>query len=252
MLRSLEELLGYQLLAKDGHIGKVYNFLFDDESWRIRYMVVDTGPWILGRKVLITLAALGQPVWASETFPVNLTREKVKNSPDVDLAKPVSREYEEKLHQHYQWAEYWSMTTTIPGYPAYIPQRIFAEQEKAADMEKIDSHLRSTKELFGYQVNAIEGEIGALTDLIVDDENWQLRYFIVDTSSWLGSDKQVLVALEWISNIDVVREEVLIDLNQDAIKFSPPFDPILPVNRQYEEVIYDYYGRPKHWQVVEQ
>lgn len=251
MFRSLKELLGYQLLAKDGHMGKVHNFLFNDEDWKIRYLVVDTGPWILGRKVLISLLALGQPVWASETFPVDLTREQVKSSPDVDLAKPVSRQYEERLFKHYSWPTYWSMGAAIPGPPAYVPQQLFSKQEDQTYKE-IDSHLRSAKELFGYQVNALEGDVGTLTDFIVEDEDWDIRYMVVDISSWLGSEKQILVALEWVSNIDVAREEALIDLSQDAVKFSPAFDPSLPVNRQYEEVIYDYYGRPKYWQVVEE
>ena len=117
---------------------------------------------------------------------------------------------------------------------------------------KKSSHLRSTNELLDYQVHAIEGKVGSLTDFVVDDESWQLRYMVTDISAWLGSEKQVLVALEWIDNVDVARKEVAINLKQDAIKFSPAFNPALPVNRQYEEVIYDYYGRPKHWQVVEQ
>jgi hypothetical protein len=50
---------------------------------------------------------------------------------------------------------------------------------------------------------------------------------------------------------DVAREEVAIDLTQETIKFGPPFDPNLAVNREYEEVLYDYYGRPKYWQAVE-
>lgn len=251
MLRSLRELFDYQLLAKDGHMGKVENFLFNDEDWKIRYMTVDTGPWILGRKVLISMMALEQPVWASETFPVNLTREQVKTSPDVDLAKPVSRQYEEELRQHYHWADYWNMATSIPGRPSYIPPQLFLNT-KTSDDTNMDSHLRSAKELLGYQVNAIEGEVGSVTDFIVDDEDWQLRYLVIDLSAWLKTEKQILVALEWINSIDVVRDEVLIDLKQDAIEFSPPFDPTLPVNRQYEEVVYDYYGRPKNWQVVEQ
>ena len=74
---------------------------------------------------------------------------------------------------------------------------------------------------------------------------------VVDTSDLSDSDKQVLVALEWTERIDVARKEIFIELDQEAIKFSPPFDPNLPVNRQYEEVLYDYYGRPKYWQVVE-
>jgi sporulation protein YlmC with PRC-barrel domain len=251
MFRSLKELLGYQLLAKDGHMGKVHNFLFNDEDWNIRYLVVDTGPWILGRKVLISLLALGQPVWASETFPVDLTREQVKTSPDVDLAKPVSRQYEESLFKHYSWPAYWSMNTTIPGPPAYVSPLLFSKQEDQTHQE-VNSHLRSAKELFGYQVNALEGDVGTLTDFIVEDEDWNIHYMVVDISTWLGSEKQILVALEWVSNIDVSRKEVLIDLSQDAVKFSPAFDPSLPVNRQYEEVIYDYHGRPKYWQIMEQ
>jgi sporulation protein YlmC with PRC-barrel domain len=249
MFRSLKELLGYKLLARGGHLGKVHNFLFDDEDWKVRYLVVDTGPWILGRKVLISFESLGQPVWGGETFPIDLTREQVKNSPDVDLAKPVSRQYEEKLRQHYNWPAYWGIAAGIPGRAGYIPPQLFVDKRQSPDT--VDSHLRSTNELYGYQVNAIEGEVGSLVDFIVDDEDWQFRYMIVDISNWLGSEKQVPVALEWVDDIDVARKEVLISLNQDAIKHSPPFDPTLPVNRQYEEVIYDYYGRPKYWQIVE-
>lgn len=249
MLRSLKELIGYELLAKDGHMGKTHDFFFSDDDWRIRYLVVDTGPWILGRKVLISLLALGQPVWASETFPVDLTREQVKTSPDVDLAKPVSRQYEERLHQHYNWSAYWGMAAAIPGRPAHVPLMVFAGNEEEKEDEV---YLRSSKELFDYGVKAADGEVGKLTDFIVEDDAWQLRYVIVDTSDIADADKQVLVSLEWINNIDVVLKEMSLDLTQQAIELSPEFDPNMPVNRQYEEVLYDYYGRPKYWQVVEQ
>lgn len=251
MLRSLEELLGYKLWAKDGHMGKVYDFLFNDEDWRVRYMIVDTGPWIFGRQVLISLQALGQPVWSSKTFPVELTREQVKTSPDVDLAKPVSRQYEEKIHQHYRWPAYWRMNTALPGYPTLIPPAVFARQEETDNENDEDSHLRSTKELIDYQVRAVEGEVGKVKGFIVEDEDWQLRYMLVDISKWLEEDKQILVALTWINDIDVSRDEIAIDLTQEAIKFSPPFDPDLAVNRQYEEVLYDYHGKPKYWQTID-
>jgi stress response protein YsnF len=252
VLRSLEELLGYKLWAQDGHIGEVHDFLFSDEDWMVRYMFVDTGPWILGREVLISLQALGQPVWASQTFPVDLTREQVKTSPGVNLAKPVSRQYEERIRQHYHWPAYWRMNAALPGYPTHIPPQVFAGHEEEVDNEnEEESHLRSTKELTGYQVRAVEGEVGKVTDFIVEDEDWQLRYMVVDISDWLEEDKQILVALTWISDIEVSRDEVAIDLTQEAVKFSPPFDPNLAVNRQYEEVLYDYHGKPKYWQAIE-
>jgi len=250
MLRSLNELLGYKLMAQDGQIGTVKDFFFSDEDWTVRYLIVDTGPWILGRKVLISPEALTQPVWASKTFPVNLTREEVEKSPEVDLAKPVSREYEEKLHSHHHWENYWMMTISTPGAPArplYIPPNLFKDQ----DDKGITSHLRSANETLKYEVKAKEGEVGSVKDFIIDDENWQLIYMVVDISTLLESDKQILVALEWISHIEVSNNTITLDLTQEAIKYSPPFDPTLPVNRQHEEVLYDYYGRPKYWQVME-
>ena len=250
MLRSLNELVGYELLAKDGQIGKVHNFLFSDEDWAIKYMIVDTGPWIFGRKVLIPMVALGQPIWISKTFPVDLTREQVESSPDVDVEKSVSRQYEEKLHEHYHWPIYLSTSVGATGTPAYIPPHLFTVKKKSGNNkdEEEQSHLRSANELFGYHVNAINGETGTVTDFILDDKDWQIRYMVVDTDEF---DKQVLVVLEWISNIEVSSKDVSIDLTRDAIKFSPTFDPNLPVNRQYEEVLYDYLGKPKYWQVVE-
>ncbi|MDX1378951.1 MAG: PRC-barrel domain-containing protein [Anaerolineales bacterium] len=250
MLRSLKELLGYNLVATDGDIGKVHNFFFSDEDWKIRYLVVDTGPWIFGRKVLISPYALQQPVWTSETFPVNLTREGVKASPDIDLAKPVSREYEEELLKHYNWPAYWSITSSQAGQPFFTPPYLFVAQEDNTK-EKLQSHLRSATELIDYQVFATDGEVGNVTDFILEDEDWQIRYMIVDTNGNLETGKKVMVALEWISRIEVGSQEIQIDLTQDAIKHSPSFDSTLPVNRQYEEVLYDYHGRPKYWQAVE-
>lgn len=252
MLRSLNELLGYDLIAKDGQVGKVHNFLFNDEDWTIRYLVVDTGPWIFGRGVLISPNALLQPIWASKSFPVELTREQVKNSPDMDVAQPVSREYEQELYAYYNWPPYWGMNQAAPGPVFHIPPSLFTSKPPSpAEEEQGASHLRSATEVIGYSVQATNGAVGKVKDLLLDDENWQLFYLVIDTDKQLGSDKQVLIALEWIKSINVATKAVSLDLTRHAIQDSPPFDPQAPVNRQYEEVLYDYHGRPKYWQVVE-
>lgn len=250
MLRSLNELLGYEIHAKDGQIGKVHNFLFNDEDWVVRYLVVDTGPWTFGRRVLITLAALSQPVQASGTFLVELARDQIKASPDVDLAKPISRQYEEELHRHYHLPEYWGMSIAMHGHPVYIPPGIFSEEETDKGKTK-KSHLRSINEIGGYHIKANNGEsAGTVTDFIVQDDKWQLRYLVVDVSNQLESDKQVLVAIEWLKSINVGRQEISTGLSQDAIEYSPAYDPALPINRQIEEILYDYHGHPEHWQAV--
>lgn len=251
MLRSIKELLGYELMATDGQIGNVDDSLFSDEDWTIRYLVADTGPWIFGRKVLISPEAFLQPVWASQTFPVNLTREQVKSSPDIDLAKPVSRQYEEKLRAYYNWPIYWGGRPPMHGAPAYVPPDLF-KRRKQPDDATYDTHLRSANELLDYQVFATDGEAGTMSDFIIDDEDWQFRYLVLEASEETGAEKgkKVLVALEWISSIEVEGKDIFIGLTQEAIRFSPGFDPTVPVNRQYEEVLYDYHGKPKYWQAV--
>lgn len=249
MFRSVKELLGYELMATDGQIGNVHDTLFSDEDWTIRYLVADTGPWIFGRKALISPEAFLQPVWASQTFPVNLTREQVKSSPDVDLAKPVSRQYEEELRAYYKWPVYWGVTPPMHGGPTYVPPDLFKRRERPDD-PSFDKHLRSLNELLDYQVHAMDGRAGKVADFILEDEDWQLRYLVLDTSEETGAEKKVLIALEWISSIEVEGKDIFIGLTQEAIRFSPEFDPTVPVNRQYEEVLYDYHGKPKYWQVV--
>ena len=250
MLRSLKELVGYRVLAGDGRMGKVKDFYFSDEDWIVRYLVVHTGFWVFGRNVLISVHLLGQPEWASQHFPVNLTQKQVQASPDVDLAKPVSRVYEEKLLQYYRLPPYWGVSAPLSGRPVYVPLQLTEGEHEAAGREWEQVHLRSAEEVFGYQVYGLDGEVGSALDFMVVDENWQLRYLLVDASS-LEVDKRVLVALAWITKIDVAEKVVSIDLTREAVRFSPTFDPALPVNRQDEEVLYDYYGRPKYWQGIE-
>ena len=89
MLRNLNQLRGFTLLAADGELGKVEDSYFDDQEWTIRYVVVDTSRWLGGRKVLLPPNVVEQPEWEARRFPVDLTKEQVRNSPEVDLEKPV-------------------------------------------------------------------------------------------------------------------------------------------------------------------
>lgn len=107
MLRSLKEINNYLLKAEDGEIGRCRDFLFDDRSWTIRYMVADTGDWRKERKVLVSPISLGEPDWGSKLFPVKLTKKRIEEAPALDEHAPVSRQYETSLAQYYSWPYYW-------------------------------------------------------------------------------------------------------------------------------------------------
>jgi hypothetical protein len=116
MLRNASKINGYAIVASDGHLGTVSDFLFDDVSWLIRWLVVDTGNWLSGRKVLLPAFALGHLDAERREFSVRLTRQQVKDSPDIDTKRPVSRQMEANVYDYYGWSPYWSTGLYMGGY----------------------------------------------------------------------------------------------------------------------------------------
>jgi hypothetical protein len=98
----------------------------------------------------------------------------------------------------------------------------------------------------GYHIEARDGSIGHVEDFIIDDDRWEIMYLVVDTKNWLPG-RRVLVSRLWIDEVSWLGSKVTVDLTKEVIEKSPEFDPSAPVNREYEEVLYDYYGRPKYW-----
>jgi len=243
MLRSLKQLQDYKALSLDGPIGSVYDFYLDDHAWVIRYLIVDLGGWLPGRKVLIAPAALGQPDWEGQLFPLKLTKEEIESSPDIDMDKPISRQRQAELHRHYQWPMYWHTGgMLVPGGVVSSPD---VAAEKETERQQNDPYLRSSREIFGYHIQARDGEVGHVEDFIVEDGNWAINYMVIDTRNWLPGRK-VLMSPHWIEQVKWLEHKVYFDLNQETIKNSPEYDPTAPVNREYEARLFDYYGRPKN------
>src|SRR5450432_3052929 len=107
MLWNASSLKGYAIEASDGRLGTVSDFLFDDTSWLVRWLVVDTGKWLSGRKVLLPTLVLGHLDAEREEFAVRLTMQQVKDSPDIDTERSVSRQMESSVYDYYGWRPYW-------------------------------------------------------------------------------------------------------------------------------------------------
>jgi hypothetical protein len=106
--------------------------------------------------------------------------------------------------------------------------------------------LRSINGLEGYHIHALDGRIGQVVDFIMSDEGWIVRYLVVRTGHWL-SGRMVLIAPEWVRDIDWQQRQVRVEISRREIQEAPPYDPAAPINREYEAQMYDYYGRPKYW-----
>jgi uncharacterized protein YrrD len=106
-LRSTGEVTGYHLQGSDGEIGHVEDFIIDDATWTIRYLVVSTRNWWPGKKVLVSTRWVDGVSWAESKVLVDLSREVIRQSPEYSEESLLTREYEDTLHRHYKRKGYW-------------------------------------------------------------------------------------------------------------------------------------------------
>lgn len=241
MLRSLRAMFEYSIRATDGEVGKVYDFYFDDASWQICHMGVNTGGWLFRKEVLLSPNVLGQPDWSRGTIPVRLTSEQVRNSPGADTHKPVSRQEEEAARVRHVWPACWPCEVMVPQLGIDLPGPTARRQAGNAGG---DPHLRSVREVIGYYVEASDGRIGSVSDMIADDETWRVCQLAIDPGSWLYGQQTLVVPL-CVSQISWANRAVAVNLTADQIRNGLPFDPAAPVNVRHEIHFYDYCGRPK-------
>jgi len=249
MLRSLKDITrNYRLKALDGDIGKINDFFFNDDLWIIKYLVANTGDWLRERLVLLSPVTLGDPQWESEELPVNLSKDKIENSPPVEKHKPVSRQMEDKLMKYYAWpVDYNYGFGSVNTLEMQIMQQRMqedSETDEESAKNKKDEHLRSIKEVIGYDVQASDGIPGQVDDFIIDDKSWLIHYIIVDTGKFLGGRK-LTISPGWINNIEWAKHKIVATVSKEVIENSPEFDPNEPVNKALEVQEYDYYGRPQ-------
>lgn len=243
MFYKTKDLTDYKLKALNGEIGKVKDVYFDDKYWTVRYLTVNTGSWLTGRKVLISPYAFLGVSPENEQISVDLTMKQIEDSPPLDADKPVSRQFEWSYYDYYGWPRYWYGPYSWGGY-YYIP-RPSQTRIPVAEQNKWDPNLRSTDEVTGYSIKAQDGNIGHVEDFLIDDETWAIRYLIVDTRDWLPG-KRVLVSPQWVQKVSWDNKEVAVDLEREIVKQAPEYSG--KISRDYEEQLYKHYNREGYWE----
>jgi hypothetical protein len=249
MLRSLKELERYTVSATDADVGRVANFLLDDACWIVRYLVVEGGPLLEGRRVLISPISFRQTEWSPHILHLELTLAKIRNSPHVDVDDVIPRSYERDFCRYYGYPFYWG-NSGLWG-KEDRPGALAAGEWSEAHAEHPDRlvgevHLRSTREVGGYHFQGSDKAIGCVEDFLIDDDTWQVRYLAIDTSSWWFGRK-VLIAPHWATRIDWAERKVYLDISRKAIKDSPEWNGTAAINRKYESSLYAHYGHPAFW-----
>ena len=244
MFIKAKTLKGYKLNSLDGEIGKVKEFYFDDHHWTIRYLVAETGNWLVDRRVLISPYAMGAVNKEEQYIAIDLTKKQIEDSPSLDSDKPVSRQFEEAYYGYYGWQIYWGGSNMWGPYPCIRRDKIrkYSDQKK----KRWDHHLRSTHEVNSYTIHAVDGEIGHVEDFVIDDETWAIRYLIIDTRNWWPG-KKVLVSTKWIDRVIWSELGVFINLSREAVKQSPEYTDESLLTRDYEIGLHGHYNRQGYW-----
>lgn len=230
MLHSAKKLDGMTISALDGVIGRVDDLYFDDDKWVIRHLVVDTGTWLTGRTVLISPISVSSIDWHDGLVNVRLTKDQVKSSPGSDTHKPVSRQHEADIYEHYGYPYYWSgpyawgyamLPTLLDKEPMENPER--QELRKHMEERGEDSHLRSRDEVTGYHIHAKDATIGHVEDFLFDETDWSIKLLAIDTRNWWPG-KHVLIPPERVERVSWDDSEVFVDVTRDELEHSPEYD----------------------------
>ena len=262
MLFAASGLIGCPAAATDGRIGHVKDFLFDDRNWKVRWMVVDTGNWLPGRKVLIHPSAI-EPLelpprpaipmlsfGESMAVSVRLTTRQIEASPEAAEDEPVTEQMQKRLYDYYGWDPFWGASLYgadgIVAPPSDQPLPAEVAEGRAQDPEGLagDPHLGSAAAVKGYAVHASDGDIGSVDNVLIDDVRWSVRYLVVDTGHWLPG-KLVQLAPHAVTDIDWPGRRVDVNVTRERVKSAPAWDPLAMVDEIAEERLHRHFGWPR-------
>jgi uncharacterized protein YrrD len=251
MFKNLRDLEGFRLAAEDGDIGHVTDLYFEDDAWAVRYLVVATGSWLFGKKVLISPNAVENVNWQDECIKVGLTIEQVRNSPDIDTDRPISRQQEADYHLYYNFPPYWGGVALWgrydePGEPPTEEEAATAERDREYKAEW-DSHLRSAREVRGYRVVAIDGQVGHVDNFLMNPDTWAVRYLVVNTGGWLKKH-EVLFTPKLVDRMIWAEATVNVNASRSLVETAPPYDRSDQIDRAYEEALFAHYTTHPYWE----
>jgi uncharacterized protein YrrD len=248
MLLAISALKGYAIEASDGSIGTVADILFDDQTWKLRWFVVETGSWLSGRKVLLHPSAIRRPDYDRSELSVALTKAQVEAGPPLGEHEPVSQQMESRPYDYYEWDPYWgsayfrsgAMASPL-GTPPLFETATQSVARESIPLEEEDPHLRSSGAVIGYHMHATDGAIGHVENFLIDDVGWEVRYLIVDTRNfWPGA--HVLMAPFAVTSIDWSDRQIMLNVDRAKVKSSPPWIPEALMDQAGEKRLHNHYG----------
>ena len=230
----MREVYGWSIEAVDGAIGHVADVYFDDHRWTVRHLVVVSGHRPLGRKVVISPSWVRGVDVVGRRLRTGLTRRQVALGPDIDVARPVSRQHELELSHYYGFPSY---AVTV-GASVALTAPVLAGAARTGS----DPHLRSARAITGYYVHALDADVGHADDLLVDSASWAVRHLLVSVGWSWWPVRKVLVPVGWIARVSWGAGALDVSLPAETIRLAPEYDRASGLSPEQETRLTRYYG----------
>ncbi len=236
----------FTVFGQDGELGTVDDLYFDDEKWTGRYVVVNSNRWLPGKKLFVSPASISEFTLENESLYANINKEEAKKSPSPE-EEPVTRKFESQFSQYYGLNPYWMG----PGlWGSGMIARDLAQEKidgSVVDYQEEESHAMSVNVVIGYEIATRDESFGKVKDVLVEEDSFKIRYFIVDTNHWLPGGKEVLISTDWIDDVNWHQSILSVNLTKDQVENAPELIDDEPINREMEERVFKHYGKPKYW-----
>nr|WP_295932899.1 hypothetical protein [uncultured Dyadobacter sp.] len=205
MQTGLKNFSRFSVAGTDGKVGKIQEIFFDDLCWNIRYWVVNSGTWLSKKDLLISTQTKIKPDWNSALLQTDLTLKQLRSSPDPDYDMPVFRQQETRLYDASELANYWF----APYKGSHWDHMQRSELSAPVGTNK---HLRSSKEVIGYTICALENS-GKLTDFIIDTEGWKIISLVVQRGT-TDDSTEILLPVAAVTRISWADRTIYINLGR--------------------------------------
>jgi hypothetical protein len=265
MLRSLKELESYEIGASEGSIGCVKAFYFDDIDWIIRYLYLDAGTWLSSQRVLLSPESIRREILEQKGLLVTGAGEPGGKISDLD-ADESNRQREEMPYlgyygYRYHWtgkglrgeSDYPGMLIKGVGYGdsggEYRPAQDAHDGQVSDDagFKRGDPRLQNARRIVGYRVQASDGDLGRVQELLIDDKTWAIRFMVVEAGDWWRGHR-LLIAPHWIHAADWVDECISLDLTQTIAKAAPRLETSRQLDDRRATGLFLHEGRGSFWE----
>jgi uncharacterized protein YrrD len=222
MLLLLSRIHSFDVYATDGEVGRILDFYFGVNDWRIRYILVNTGGWLRERLAFIPPDGICGVNRQEERIDLAIDKNHIEKSPPPESREWFSADFERRFHDHYSLPDSWTFgAVSAEAVKETLPPEVANQDLGFSRRDFGDIQWRRCDALRGHHVLATDGEIGHVEDFLVDVETWTIPLLVVETRNWLPGRHVMMETERIVETVSWHHGEVRVNLTRDQVRSAP-------------------------------